>query len=198
MSDSETVSTKVTKRNSDEKKVKVWLRETHSCLTEALHQNNNKIREKEIISIKSVQLVTSCCFLLLLSSSVCRTFCEENGFLCCVSNYTRHTKHTVWYSTSEPFLNSQRPRDSISLVSRHTAGQVSKYHPDTKSCWITERNPEHSKQLSASFHHHAATSQVSALKSSSSSTLYWRNLRYSVCLPKKKKKHPMGKKNYSH
>lgn len=142
-----------------------------------------------------MQLVTSCCFLLLLSSSVCRTFCEENGFLCCVSNYTRHTKHTVWYSTSEPFLNSQSPRDSISLVSRHTAGQVSKYHPDTKSCWITERNPEHSKQLSASFHHHAATSQVSALKSSSYTTLYWRNLRYSVCLPQKKKKTPNGEKN---
>lgn len=140
-----------------------------------------------------MQLVTSSFFLLLLSSSVCRTFCEENGFLCCVSNYTGHTKHTVWYSTSEPFLSSQSPRDSISLVSRQTAGQVIKYHPDTKSCWITERNPEHSKQLSASFHHHAATSQVSALKSSSS-TLYWRNLRYSVCLPKKTKKHPMGKK----
>lgn len=28
--DSETVSTKVTKRNSDDEKVKVWLRETHS------------------------------------------------------------------------------------------------------------------------------------------------------------------------
>lgn len=45
-SDSETVSTKVTKRNSDEEKVKVWLRETHSCLTEELHQNNNKIKRK--------------------------------------------------------------------------------------------------------------------------------------------------------
>lgn len=32
---------------------------------------------------------------------------EENGLLCCVSNYIWHIQHTVWYSTSEPFSKSQ-------------------------------------------------------------------------------------------
>lgn len=116
-------------------------------------------------------------------------------FVLCIKLYWIHKTYSlilnIWAISQ---FSVPSPRDSISLVSRHTAGQVSKYHPDTKSCWITERNPKHSKQLSASFHHHAATSQVSALKSSSSSTLYWRNLRYSVCLPKKTKNTQWGKK----
>lgn len=111
-------------------------------------------------------------------------------FVLCIKLYWTYKTYSlilnIWAISQ--FSKSQRLNQSRQMA--HCRSGHENSIRTQKSCWTAEQNPEHSKQLSASFHHHAATNQVTALKSISF-TLYWRYLRYSVCLPKE---NLMGKK----
>lgn len=106
-------------------------------------------------------------------------FCAVYQTILVIQNIQFDTQHLSHFSILEV-----PETQSVSSVGTHCGSGHENSIPTQKSCWVSA--------LSASFHHRAATNQVTALEPISF-TLYWRYLRYSVCLPKEK---PNGKKKW--